>query len=290
VACWGDNSQGQLGDGVANDRLTPLPQAVLGITNAVQLAASSYFSCALLADKTVSCWGDNSYGQLGDGTNTKRPNQAVISGLSNVVQIAAGGFHTCAVLGDGTGRCWGENDTGQLGNASTADSASPVTVSGLSGAAKVVLGEQHTCALLSDTTVDCWGQDAFDQLGNSSGTTSSTAIPIAAGITGVVDIAAGGFHNCVVMNDGTVSCWGANDTAQLGSGPDTVLFKYAYPLALTEFAIHGLQISAAGEVTCLRNSSPVGPVLCWGSNNSDQLGFPREYLTVGGPVPVQWPF
>jgi alpha-tubulin suppressor-like RCC1 family protein len=87
--------------------------------------------CALLNDGTARCWGNNYYGQLGDGTRTDRHTPEAVSGLAGAVAIAAGDYHTCALLNDGTVRCWGPNSSGQLGDGTTTDRLTPVAVSGL---------------------------------------------------------------------------------------------------------------------------------------------------------------
>lgn len=116
VKCWGYNDSGELGDGTRTQRNRPVN--VSGLSNGVQaIAAGEIHTCALLSDGGVKCWGDNYFGQLGDGTTTNRSRPVAVSGLAGGVQaITAGAVHTCALLSDGGFRCWGSNHYGQLGN------------------------------------------------------------------------------------------------------------------------------------------------------------------------------
>jgi len=129
VRCWGDNEQGQIGDGSPADLLgRPTPVKTLGITTATQLTAGSKHTCALLADRTILCWGDNTQGQLGDNTTTNRPTPVQTQTITAAVQLAAGYQHTCALLADRTVRCWGSNTAGQLGDGTTTNRLTPVAV------------------------------------------------------------------------------------------------------------------------------------------------------------------
>ena len=122
--CWGTNFVGQLGDGTVGGG-SEVPKAVQGLTSAVALAVGGYHNCALLADRTVRCWGRNQDGQLGNGNNTTDAGTPqTVSGLSGVAALALGGYHSCALMPDGTARCWGRNDRGQVGDG-TSNSSSP---------------------------------------------------------------------------------------------------------------------------------------------------------------------
>ncbi len=166
--CWGSNRSGQLGDGTTgngsrnSDR--PLPTAVTGLTNAVAIVAGSDHTCALLADGTARCWGNNPSGQLGDGTNNERLVPNTVVGLTNAVAIAAGNNYTCALIVVGTARCWGDNLFGQLGNHNSTEPL-PVTVNGLTNTFAIAAGEAHTCAIKATGAVFCWGQNGEGELG-----------------------------------------------------------------------------------------------------------------------------
>ena len=222
MRCWGENREGQLGNGTTATPGTAHPVVVVGITGATAIATGAYHTCALLSDGTVKCWGRNGQGQLGDGTlNSSSSPVQVQTGfgvLSGVTAIAAGGAHTCALLANGTVRCWGDNVEGQLGDGTTFGKPNGIGVTGINSAVALSAGWQHTCAILMDGTARCWGANAFGQVGNGTFTRALTPAPVS-GITGATGITAGWWHHsCAVLGDGTVKCWGANDWGQLGSG------------------------------------------------------------------------
>jgi alpha-tubulin suppressor-like RCC1 family protein len=169
VRCWGWDGRGQLGDSALRaDRAAPA--AAVGLeTAAVALACGFRHTCAVLANGTLACWGDDLAGQLGDDENLRsQPTPVAVAALDGaVVAVAAGYAHTCAVLKGGVVRCWGGNDSGQLGAGLLADwSAVPLPVAGLGGVAlQLAAGRSHTCALLAHGTVRCWGRGGEGQLG-----------------------------------------------------------------------------------------------------------------------------
>lgn len=205
VWCWGYNASGQLGDGTTSSTTAgvrsyaahvqvnpdPDPDADNPLTGVVALAAGTFDTCALLADGSVRCWGDNGRGQIGDGTTAERHLPTQVSGLdasptplgtgpTTATAITAGDDHTCAVVGDGSLRCWGGNASGELGDGSTSDRPLPTQVTnlgpppaGVTGYIKSVSASRdNTCAVLIDTTVYCWGDNTHDQLGDGIGATS----------------------------------------------------------------------------------------------------------------------
>jgi len=237
VQCWGENDFGQLGNGTSDPvpgsptTVNPTPVAVSGITSAVAVSAGGWHTCALLRDGTIQCWGQNTYGQLGDGSPITRPapgrssTPVTVTGITTAIAIEAGIFHTCARLADGTLRCWGRNDEGRLGNGTTADSSTPTIVSGIAPAAAAP-GAEHACALLQDGTVRCWGDNNWGQLGNGSpaGATATTPATAVTGITTATAASSGAEHTCALLQDGSVQCWGRNTDGRLGNGTTTNAF------------------------------------------------------------------
>jgi hypothetical protein len=167
VRCWGSNLYHEIGNEAAQEA-NALPMKVSGLSGVTAIAAGGYHTCALATDHTVSCWGWNLLGQLGDGTTNDSETPVQVVGLSDVVEISAGSLHTCARLADQTVRCWGLDHQGQLGDGRSMVEAqpSPVVVSGLAGVVSVSAGDLLTCAALLDGSARCWGDDCEGQVGD----------------------------------------------------------------------------------------------------------------------------
>lgn len=168
VWCWGANAEGQLGI-AKTTTFSSTPVQVPGITTARQVALGGGYSCAVLTDNTVRCWGLLPNGALGTGTHTVQ----TISGWTGVTSVAAGYAFVCA-LRSGQVYCFGSNSTGQLGGSSA---TTPVT--GLTNVTALAAGDQHVCVVQTSGDVRCWGLNSSGQLGNGTGTDSST--PVRAG-------------------------------------------------------------------------------------------------------------
>jgi alpha-tubulin suppressor-like RCC1 family protein len=237
-------------------------------------------NCAITIGGGLKCWGDNRYGQLGDGTNTRSNTPVDVFGLSSgVTAVAADLWHTCAIVSGGGLKCWGGNWDYQLGNGTHTDSNKPVDVSGLtSGVAAVTAGAWHTCALTSTGGVKCWGYNYDGEVGNGTLTGYQQTPGDVVGLTGGVQaISAGGLHTCALLNAGTVQCWGDNGSGELGNGGGE---NSGTPVNVS--GLSGVTAIAAGDShTCALLTG--GAVKCWGSGGDGQLG---NGGTSGSAVPT----
>ena len=232
---WGSNSLGQLGDNDSVNSSLPVAVAtsgVLGSKTILSIAVGSSHSVALCSNGTVATWGNDTYGQLGDGTNNNSnvPVAVTASGVLNgqtVVAVAAGFNHSLALCADGTVVAWGMNSAGQLGNGSTTSSNVPVAVT-KTGAllnktvVAIAAGYNHSLARCADGTVITWGNNAYGQLGNNNTTNSNVPVDITAsgelyGRT-VIFLVGGSDHSIGLCSDGSLVSWGRNNYGQLGNG------------------------------------------------------------------------
>jgi alpha-tubulin suppressor-like RCC1 family protein len=179
------------------------------------IAVGGNHSVALDSKGIVWAWGDNNYGQLGDGTRTRRTIPVQVPSLREVTAIAAGSNHTVALKSDGTVWAWGQNAHGQLGNGTTVVHTSPVQVVDLEGAVAIASHDNHTLALKNDGTVWAWGDNSRGQLGHLRWGSSPSA-QLVEGLEGVTAIAAGWGHSLALREDGSVWAWGC---LQLGIPP-----------------------------------------------------------------------
>ena len=259
VWCWGSNSDGQIGNwtvGIGNDALNPIDVAIndgmsTPISNVVSITTGSLHSCAEFGagDGSAACWGQKSYGRLGDGslaTNVGMPIDSPVGvkapgSTDNLVLsadgiIAGGTFNTCALLtedppANNSIACWGDNSSGQTGNpyeiGSYTSTPAPVVYPDgrkLMNLSKVSAGDTFACALLrTDGSIACWGTNYLGRLGNDQFTGAYSVVPVAVAtggttLTGFEDLATGTDHVCGLIGGNTVLCWGSNGFGQLGTG------------------------------------------------------------------------
>jgi len=266
LRCAGENNWGQLGNGGFANAATPIP--VTGIATASTVGAGIEHTCSLLADGTIRCWGTNYVGQLGDGSTAGLSEvPRAVQGISGAIGLAVGGFHNCALLSDRTVKCWGRNQDGQVGNGdNTTDVRAPaLPVSGLASVAAITAGGYHSCALMPDSTVRCWGRNTRGQLGDGTGSYFSSTPVTVSGMTTAVSVSGGFYHTCAVLRDGTVQCWGDNDSGQIGNA----LTYSNVPMTVAGIS-NALAVSAGAYHTCALLADAT--VQCWGRNTNGQLG------------------
>jgi alpha-tubulin suppressor-like RCC1 family protein len=282
--CWGKNDQGQLGNQNTgnNSKVTAQPTYLQpNVLNGFQGINASNHTCALRKG-AVYCWGNNTSGQLGDGTTTDRDGAVATmlnasTPLINASSVDTGRNHSCATV-KGNVYCWGANGNGQLGNNSTVDSTTPVLVktsigSPLTGATHVATSSSHSCAIAKGQ-VYCWGDNSSGKLGNNTTDPSLVATPALmhtslTPLKGAKALTVGASHSCALIS-GVVYCWGLNASGQLGnnSAVDSsvaVAAQFNDGSAFTKVTA----ISAGANHTC---ALATAQVYCWGDNEYGQLG------------------
>lgn len=270
VSCWGDNQDGQLGNGQTNAR-SSTPVDVNGVADARAIACGASFSCALRASGSVTCWGNGLGGQLGNGSKQLQPTATPVSNLSDAVAISAGESHACAVKSDGKVVCWGDGVNGQLGNGDQLERTVPTAVPTLDGIGLVAAASRSTCAAKKTGAVYCWGANEIGQLG--SGAANPTPNPSPTVVSGLDAIAiwAGSNHACAVKRGGAVACWGAGFQGQIGDGQPraTATTPTPSPSAVSGVT-NAIGVGTGGNHSCAPTSA--GTVLCWGDNAHGELG------------------
>lgn len=284
VKCWGENGSGELGDGTETERRTPVDVSGLS-SGVVALAIGGTHTCVLMDQQHgagVKCWGDNSVGQLGDGTTTDASVPVDVLGLEGGVRaIGLGYAHSCAVMQSGAVKCWGANAAGQLGDATNTDRSTPVDVRGLWATALAIDGGwDFTCALTDEgegvTGARCWGANYLGQLGDGTRTENWTPSRVRNLAGPVLELAAGNDRVCVRVNRGGgaagVQCWGGSYSGEL----------VAVDVQGLEDGVRG--VTAGHAHTCaLMEATHGGKLFCWGSNEYGQLG---NGTTKGSLAPV----
>lgn len=286
VFAWGSNADGKLGLSTVGG-LFPRPQQVGGLVNVVAIATGVEHSLALRSDGVVLAWGKNSEGQLGLGDTTLRAAPTAVPGLTNVQAIAAGGFQSFAIRSDGSVWSWGFNGNGELGLSDSTNRPSPTQVTALNGLGvrQIAAGGAHTLARTIDGRVFGWGFSGQGQTGRSTafGNSFSTFLtpgPVA-GLSDVVQIAAGDAHSIARLANGSVRTWGHAGEGRLGNDTSGVTASQFTPQTVN---IDGVTDVAAGTnhtLVLLQN----GRVGCFGSNFLAQCG--RIETTTDFDVPVE---
>ncbi|GAB5549164.1 MAG: hypothetical protein SangKO_089240 [Sandaracinaceae bacterium] len=285
VLCWGDDRQGQLGQGRPMMRST-VPVSVSGLMpGVVEVAASVAATCAR-HPAGVQCWGSNTVpwaavdGPLGDSrfSESAEPIAARISDTPS--RIVMGAYHACAIVGaERRLECWGDNRNGQLGTGDRVSHGDPVRVPRLSGVTDLCAGYSHTCAV-ADGTAHCWGMDREGQVGDGPAASTDVLSPTAiAGLSDVQKLSCGAFHSCAITGSGVdraVSCWGGNRGGQVGRPADPMPIEA--PVASMDARavdVDGLALGGRATFNFEGFSCVWGeglPLHCFGDNNLGQLG------------------
>ena len=239
------------------------------LNTAPQIAAGSSHSLAITADGTLYAWGDNQFGQLGNGSTVQSSKPMEIG--SNFVVVSAGNAHSLAITSDGTLWAWGSNSYGKLGDGTTTNRTYPTPIG--NGYLDVAAGYEHSLGLKADGTLWAWGWNGFYQLGDGTQTMRNEPTLIGYGFKAV---SGGTFHTMALKQDGTLWAWGGNSDGQLGDGTTTQ--------RKTPFQVgSGFSAVSAGRAHTLAVRTD-GTLWAWGDNGSSDLG---DGTTVKRTVPTQ---
>jgi alpha-tubulin suppressor-like RCC1 family protein len=232
------------------------------------IAAGGSHSLALKPDGTVLSWGLNTWGQLGDSTNSNRASPVPVAYASGIVAVAAGSNFSLALLSNGIVVGWGLNVEGELGDGTFLNESTLVSVINTSNVIAISAGGNHSLALKSDGTVLSWGFNGFGQLGDGTQVDKNTATAVL-NASDIVAIAAGNTHSMALKADGTILSWGNNSSGQLGVG------SHNSPLMTPVKVSNATNIIAisAGTYHSLALKSN-GSLMGWGSDEFGQLGKP----------------
>jgi hypothetical protein len=286
VSCWGSNERGQLGIGTTS-LLEPRPHQLVGLEGVTELALGASHTCALLADKSVRCWGDNQRAQLGQQASVQPAlsPQPVGDGLLRAEHIVAGGRHTCAVRAiENDVVCWGDNEKHQISSAGVTTFATPESVVPFSGTADVAAGDAFTC-FGGMAGVYCRGENDHKQSSHLDAPTTDAPTLITDFPSPPV-LSLGGKHACARHQDGALHCWGDNHHLQLGIN---FLVEAKWPVdsgVLVPTVASGLALG--GTFSCAVDAGSSAP-FCVGDNSRGQLGrgsiTPLELESLPVPLP-----
>lgn len=284
VYCWGSNNDGKLGIGNTTISRIPVPAKVQGLPMAAtKVACGADFTCALLTNGAVFCWGSNWHDEMGNGSNdTVQLNPEPVS-ISNVTELCTGERSACALHADGSAECWGSNNDYRLGDDTNLNRSTPVFVKRLGpsgdirGVTALSCYHRHVCALIPDESMVCWGWNINGQLGDGIGAPGMNGTKVINAIGGA-QLGTGSRNSCNLAN-GNVKCWGSDLDGQIAH-------NFVNTPTPNDVGLSNMTVLGGGrQHSC---ASDGADIWCWGNNSSGQLG---DDTTQRSALPklVVWP-
>lgn len=289
VYCWGDDKQGQLGDGQSGTSFAGLVRATVNNVRFKSVTVGGNHACAISTTDVAYCWGADASGQLGDARriNSTTPIPLAVGFESSKwSRLSAGESHTCGISTGGSAYCWGENASGQLGNGAPGpDADTPTSAAGGLTFAEISAGGRHACGIATGGDLYCWGANDSLQLGASTAPLLVSGTPLlVSGISNVIQVSAGANHTCAVVQGGQAYCWGSASWGQVGNGTTSgIVTSPAQVSGAQQFR----SISAGLRHTCGIDTSNIS--WCWGSNVFGALGNELQAAVRATPQRVATP-
>ncbi len=237
----------------------PLPSIAVGFSH----------TCTITQQGQLLCWGYNQNGQLGDGTRSRRNTPRIIGNDTHWRFVSAGSIHTCALKDDDSLWCWGDNRYGQLGVGENEAQLIPKQVLDPNHWHAVSVGKNHTCAIKADDSLWCWGRNNYGQIGANVDSlhenlyfTPNPVLPK----DSWQEVSSGSFHSCGIQTDGSLWCWGNNESGQIGDGTNENRNLPAKIMPGSKWK----KVSAGSDHSCGIQAD--GSLWCWGNNRFATLG------------------
>ena len=299
VWCAGVNTHGQLGDATKRDRdqLAPI-QSELRF-EMISTQPGGEHVCGVTEGGDVYCWGENDFGQVGDGTQVDKALPARVQGDLQFRLVSAGWRFTCGIVTTGAAYCWGRGEWGQLGDGRIANSSTPVPVASAERFASLTVGSNNiVCGVTEEAELFCWGLNFGGAVGAETSETCTlnqfslpcapNPVRVAPGVS-FKQVAAGQSYACAITLQNETMCWGSNTAGQLGTDQTVdcpTVGTNSIPCSPTPIAVSGsmafVNLAAGLNHTCAINAE--GEAYCWGDNEFGQRG--DGLLLNGGSTPV----
>ncbi len=316
--CWGDNANGQLGDGTTTVQHSPVK--VQYFSDMIDISAGNRNTCIVRRNGEGWCWGLGTDGQLGNGASVNSTTPVRVSNINDFVSIVRGNSAFCGITRRGTGYCWGNEVNGSFGNGGASGIQNiPSAITGLTGITDIDIGDENACALRNTGHIYCWGAGTAGQLGNGTNTAVQTTPVLVPGISDFVEVGQTASTGCGLRSNGEMWAWGEDYLGRLGNGEaDTsnknlpvrvfaenfitlstncgfgIVNPQAYrtntpnSVIADKLAVAGAGLSSQARHACM--IKPDGTAWCWGTENNGALGNGGSYTdTAFSPEPVSDP-